>query len=166
MEKLEGQKKKIEGPEQACFKKPTRFRGFGKTIDYIVCFDENGSSANLKRIAKLCQKGKPIPDEIRYFTLTGCLFSKDDFQTAAFLLRILKKQYWRNEEKDVLFHSRDIRKKDKHFFLPDNQYESFIQSLSAVLDLVSCKVFPSPSICFSISITIMPTTLMASLLIC
>lgn len=124
-----------------CFLEPCRFYGFGKTIDYIVCFDENGTSLNYDKIAKEIAKGSEVSDDIRFFTLTGCLFDRKDLGNAKALLRAVKKQYWRNDAENVLFHSRDIRKKDKQFFLPDSSYYRFLGSLSTALDLVTCQVF-------------------------
>ena len=126
---------------QNCFSKPQRFYGFGKTIDYIVCFDENGTSLHYKRVAKLLERKMDIPEDIRFFTLTGCLFDRKDLGNAKVLLRAIKRQYWHQDAENVLFHSRDIRKRDKQFFLADQSYYRFLGSLSTALEFVTCVVF-------------------------
>ena len=124
-----------------CFVSPHPFVGFGKTIKHIVCFDENGSSSELDYIRQTMAKGGQVDDNRRFFTLTGCLFSRDDFFFTDTLLRQLKKQHWHDESPDVLFHSREIRRKLGKFNMSDKKYKAFIESLSNALSLVPCTVF-------------------------
>ena len=124
-----------------CFLVPTPFSGFGKTISHIVCFDENGSSSALKHIEKAIKEGVQPNEEWRYFTLTGVLFSAQEFANAAFLLSTLKKQYWKKDAPNVLLHSRDIRRKLGFFNLGEKTYNEFIASLSNTLEAVCCKTF-------------------------
>ena len=124
-----------------CFLSPQPFVGFGKTIRHVVCFDENGASSGLDYIKKAIAKGEPIDENRRFFTLTGCLFDRDSFFNAAYLLRTVKQQTWRAEGKKVLFHSRDIRRQLGPFNLPPKKREAFIASLSNALGFVTCTVF-------------------------
>ena len=133
--------KETKASWRECFVSPHPFVGFGKAIRHIVCFDENGSSSETKYIRATLAKGKTVDENRRYFTLTGCLFDRDEFSLTDFLLRRLKEQHWREGSSDVLFHSHDIRKKIGKFNLPDKKYKNFIDSLSSALSLVPCMVF-------------------------
>ncbi len=126
-----------------CFLRPTAFYGFGgKTkIQYIVCFDENGTSSELKYFEEAINSGMEINQDRRYFTLTGCLYDETQFQNAVYLLKQLKKQFWPNSHETVLLHSRDIRRCLGPFNMKGPKREKFLNSLSNTLSMVDCTVF-------------------------
>jgi hypothetical protein len=123
-----------------CYKKPTVFSGFGRTISKVVAFDENGCSGNVEYIKKQLNLHKQVDGSRRYFTLTGCLFPKPDYDNAAFLLSELKKQYFPKKYRRVVLHTRDIRKSLGDFNFAPTKRDKFMASLSKTLGLIDCTV--------------------------
>lgn len=128
-----------EGLKQ-CFKKPTEFIGFGPTINTIVCFDENGSSQALDYVKRQLVLGRTIDEGRRYFTLTGCIFKKSEYDNAKYLITKLKKQYWKEKWQSVVLHTREIKKGEGNFNFPKKRQDQFMASLSNTLSMVSCTI--------------------------
>lgn len=129
------------GRRKSCFISPHPFTGFGKTIRYVVCFDENGSSSELSHVSKALASGKFVDENRRYFTLTGCLFDREGYFASVYLLKALKLQFWDHEGSKILLHSRDIRRKLSPFNFSAEKYQKFINALSNALAFVPCTVF-------------------------
>lgn len=124
------------------FKKNPNLESFEDFGDYnkVIFFDENGSASQLKSIKKLLEQGKEIDNNRRYFTLTGVLFYKKDFNNAVSLLNQLTKQYWSDDEK-VIYHTREIQRREGAFnFYTNRKYFNFLESLSTAIDLMNFKV--------------------------
>lgn len=116
------------------------FSSFDGEYDSVACFDENGASSAFYKIFECISKGLPVDENIRYFTLTCCLFSKKDYLFSKDIIAKLKRQYFKKETEPVVLHTRDIKKRNKPFNLIDKKYGRFISSLSTVIDLIRCKI--------------------------
>jgi hypothetical protein len=123
-----------------CYKKPTVFTGFGPAINCIVCFDENGSSDAIRYIQRQLNLHENVDDSRRYFTLTGCIFTKLEYDNAAFLLSKLKRQYFPKSYHEIVLHTREIRKSQAPFNFPAAKYLHFQESLSRTLEMIDCRV--------------------------
>lgn len=116
------------------------------TSDYVMFVDENGSN-DLKYILR-CIRNNQKPDINNiFFTVTGCIIHKEYLKTLKDNILALKYKYWengyykyKNEIKRVCFHSRDIRKKDGPFYLPDDTYNNFMTDLTKFLESIETKI--------------------------
>ncbi len=131
------------------FDKPTKINSLNQNIDYIMCIDENGSSSNLTYILKQLTSDKIISEDDKYFTITGCIFKKDNYLSAKKAIETLKKKYWNNavfydtklnKNKTICFHSREIRKHDNCFNDSIINYNEFIVELSETMKKINCKI--------------------------
>lgn len=131
------------------YDKPTKVLLMDKDIDYVMCIDENGSSSNLGYVLKQISNDKEISDDDKYFTITGCIFTRKQYKDSKELITNLKNKYWNdgmffdskaNKEKAVCFHSREIRKHDKCFNDSVIDYNSFITDLSDTMKNIDCKI--------------------------
>ena len=129
------------------YDKPTKILSIKKNIDYIMCIDENGSSANLTYVLKQILNEKELSDDDKYFTITGCIFTKEEYIYSKKLIKLLKNKYWNNGEfndaktkKAVCFHSRDIRKHNGCFNENVINYTEFMVDLSNTMKDIKCKI--------------------------
>ena len=107
----------------------------------IIIFDENGSSSYLKTIQKAVASDSEIDDNRRYFTLTACVFELDEYLASVKTLENLTKRFWGDSAIPVVFHTRDIRKKQGYFNFPsEKRYDEFISSLSKTIDRIKCEI--------------------------
>ena len=129
--------------------KPTKILTINKKIDYVMCIDENGSSGNLIYALKKISNKKELTEDEKFFTITGCIFSKEDYFISEGLIKSLKNKYWDNGmfydanakiNKTICFHSRDIRKHNGCFNDTIIKYDEFIVNLSNVMKNVNCKI--------------------------
>lgn len=130
------------------YQKPTKVLSMSKDIEYIMCIDENGSS-NLTYILKQMSNEKEIEEDEKYFTITGCIFKKEDYMDSKKEIKKLKSNYWNNgmfydnkskNNRAVCFHSRDIRKHDGCFNDKIINYDEFIMELSTAMEKVKCII--------------------------
>ena len=131
------------------YDKPTKLLSIGKDIDYVMCIDENGSSSNLTYVLKQISNEKELSEDDKYFTITGCIFTKKQYLDSKKLIKTLKNKYWNNgvfydtklsKEKAVCFHSRDIRKHDNCFNDSIINYYEFMLDLSNTMKDIQCKI--------------------------
>ena len=129
------------------YDKPTKILSIKKNIDYIMCIDENGSSANLTYVLEQILNEKELSDDDKYFTITGCIFTKEEYIYSKKLIKLLKNKYWNNGEfndaktkKAVCFHSRDIRKHNGCFNENVINYTEFMVDLSDTMKDIKCKI--------------------------
>lgn len=107
----------------------------------IIFFDENGSASALKSIQKLIADNKPVDDNRRYFTLTACVFLKDDYLSAVKIIKKMVTKFWDDPNTPVVFHTRDIQKRLGYFnFSTDEDYEVFISNLSLSICLMKFEI--------------------------
>lgn len=131
------------------YDKPTKIKSPKKDIDYIMCIDENGSGSNLSYILKQMIDEKEISEDSKYFTITGCIFTKENYDEAKEIIKSLKSKYWKNgmfydrklkQNKAVCFHSRDIRKHDNCFNDNIIDYNKFMIDLTNAMKNIVCKI--------------------------
>lgn len=121
----------------------------GNRIDAIINIDESGS-ANLNQVIKAKRTGISPAESEKHFTVTACAISMSDFMEAQNMVMALKNKYWadglytyKNVQKRVCFHSREIRGR-KEAFNPDIiNYESFIAELSQLMAVIPMRVYAS-----------------------
>lgn len=131
------------------YDKPVRVLSLKRDIDYIMCIDENGSSSNLTYVLKQISNEKELSEDDKYFTITGCIFTKDDYFNSKRLIKSLKNKYWNNgvfydtkskRDKEICFHSRDIRKHNGCFNDNVINYNEFMIDLSDTMKDIKCKI--------------------------
>lgn len=131
------------------YDKPVRVLSLKRDIDYIMCIDENGSSSNLTYVLKQISNEKELSEDDKYFTITGCIFTKDDYFNSKKLIKSLKNKYWNNgvfydtkskRDKEICFHSRDIRKHNGCFNDNVINYNEFMIDLSDTMKDIKCKI--------------------------
>lgn len=131
------------------YDKPTKILSMKKDIDYVMCIDENGSSSNLTYVLKQISNEKEISEDDKYFTITGCIFTKEEYMNSKRIIKSLKNKYWENgmfydsklkREKCVCFHSRDIRKHDNCFNDSVINYNEFMIDLTDTMKNIRCKI--------------------------
>lgn len=131
------------------YDKPIKLLSIRKDIDYIMCIDENGSSSNLTYVLKQISNEKELSEDDKYFTITGCIFTKEEYLNSKKLIKLLKNKYWvngmfydikTNEQKAVCFHSRDIRKHNNCFNDSIINYNEFMVDLSNTMKDIQCKI--------------------------
>ena len=131
------------------YDKPTKILLMRKDIDYVMCIDENGSSSNLTYVLKQISNDKELSEDDKYFTITGCIFTKSNYLHAKQSIELLKNKYWKDgmfydskskSNRAVCFHSRDIRKHDGAFNDNVIDYNEFMVDLSNVMRDIQCKV--------------------------
>lgn len=130
------------------YDKPTKILSMKKDIDYVMCIDENGSS-NLTYVLKQISNEKEIGEDDKYFTITGCIFTKEEYMNSKKIIKLLKNKYWENgmfydsklkREKAVCFHSRDIRKHNNCFNDSIINYNEFMSDLTNTMKNIKCKI--------------------------
>lgn len=129
--------------------RPTEIKNLNQQVEHIMFIDENGSSSNIISIMKKNLNGEEILEDEKYFTITGCIFEKNDYLNSKALINELKCKYWNNgkfydnkakKEKEVCFHSREIRKHDGCFNDSLINYNEFIVELTETMKDVKCKI--------------------------
>lgn len=130
-------------------KQPSKITYWTKDIDYALFIDENGSETKLNSIFKLLTNGKNVDINDRYFTITGCIFKKEEYKHSVKQIDNLKRKYWANgnyydskeqKEKYVCFHSRDIRRHDGPFNDKLINHKEFVDELTEVLNNIDCTI--------------------------
>jgi hypothetical protein len=132
-----------------CFEKATNIDFIDDNIDYIMCIDENNYTNRIKYVLKQIADNKEISEDDRYFTITGCIFTKKTYFEANKIVKELKNKYWSNgkhlyrkykEERLVCLHSREIRRHEDPFGESIIDYNSFIIDLSKTMNDIDCIV--------------------------
>lgn len=122
---------------------PRKIDFWENDIDYVVFVDENGSSGKINNILKKITNNKEIDEDDKYFTITGCIFTKQNHSKAKKDIENLKGKYWENSiyydtksnsNKYVCFHSREIRRHDKAFNDKLIKHNKFTKGLTDVLE--------------------------------
>lgn len=72
--------------------KLTKILSVRKDIDYIMCIDENGSSSNLTYVLKQISNKKELSEDDKFFTITGCIFTREEYLNSKRLIKILKER--------------------------------------------------------------------------
>ncbi|MGI6492642.1 MAG: DUF3800 domain-containing protein [Pelotomaculum sp.] len=121
---------------------PAIIENWSENIDYILFVDENNHAKQIKLAIKLVAERKSMSIDDRYFTVTGCSISRENFPEIRRKIIELKNNYWKdgfflykkgNRMKRVCFHSSEIRNRRSAFSPSEIDYESFIEDLSKFL---------------------------------
>ena len=128
---------------------PQKIKNWNSNIDYVMFVDENGNGSRINNIFKKLNNNIMISNDEKYFTVTGCIFEKNNYSIVRNNIRKLKEKYWQNgfynDTKDndsryVCLHSREIRRHDGPFNDSIINHDSFISDLSEILAKVNCKI--------------------------
>ena len=126
--------------------KPTQIGNWKQQTDYVMFVDENGNS-DTTNILKCLAKQESIDENDKYFTVTGCIFKKADYQNARIKINELKNKYWtdgcfiyKNESRKVCFHSREIRRKMNAFDIHCIDYNKFMEDISNLIKGLNYKI--------------------------
>ena len=132
--------------EQDWTKKPSKITNWSKDVDYVMFVDENGNS-DIKDILKSISKNIKVDDNNKFFTVTGVIFTKEQYSIARKQIDELKNKYWKdgcylykNKLKKVCFHSREIRRKENAFDINLISYDNFILALTNLLKGLDYKI--------------------------
>jgi len=119
--------------------RPTEIENWGKNIHYAMFIDENGDN-DISRILKFISQRKSIDINDNFFTVTGCIFTKNDYIKAKSELNDLKNKFWNSGTFDyagkvqkVCLHSREIRKRIGPFNPSVINYSEFMNELSVLI---------------------------------
>ena len=128
---------------------PQKIYFWDKDVDYAMFVDENGINSNINNVFKRMINNESINEDDRYFTITGCIFTKNNFKKINERICKLKNKYWEDgmyfdsknkKGKYVCFHSRDIRRHDGAFNDKLIKHNEFINDLTKLLEKIDCKV--------------------------
>lgn len=126
--------------------RPTTLEEAPRTIDWIVAIDESGTP-DLKYIEKSLKNNKIINAGDTQFTVTACAIRTENFDSSKEKVMQIKNKYWENAfykykdgEKRVCFHSKEIRSKAQAFNPNLINYSEFISDLSAMMSDLPMKL--------------------------
>ena len=126
--------------------KPTKIDTWNKDVNYVMFVDENGNS-DIKHLLKGISKNLPVDENDKYFTVTGCIFTKNDYLIAKQKINELKNKYWNNgcfdykgKNRKVCFHSREIRRKVDAFDINLINYDNFMNDISNLIKELNYKI--------------------------
>lgn len=126
--------------------RPTEIKNWESDIDYVMFIDENGDN-DISRILKLISQRKDIDINDKFFTVTGCIFTKKEYIEAKKELNILKSKFWNNGTFDydgkiqkVCLHSREIRKRIGPFNPSIINYSEFMNELSTLIEKIQYTI--------------------------
>ena len=115
-------------------------------IDRIIFLDESGSSS-LTTVLKYNCDPNVVDHSEKYFTLTACVFTPDDFYEAKNLITWLKKKHWVNGmyndkgiQKRVILHSTEIRRRANAFSDPSLDIPVLMSDIDYVMSEVKMMV--------------------------
>lgn len=97
--------------------------------DFIIAMDETGTPT-------LSGMVHPPRPDLKWFTLTGIAIDKTNINLLASKITALKEAYWENgswQGKRVVFHSREIRKREGAFNTVSINYDSFRRDLNDLI---------------------------------
>ncbi|MCT3223594.1 DUF3800 domain-containing protein [Lactiplantibacillus plantarum] len=100
-----------------------------ENVDYLISIDETG-------IPSLKNINSSSPDHLRWFTISGCIFDKNDINNIAGAVTELKNKYWENgfyHNHRIYLHSRDIRRHQGPFHLEKSIYMNFRKDLDSTI---------------------------------
>lgn len=133
--------------------RPTFKNNWDEGADYSLFIDESGD-ASLKHIIKQIERGNPIEDVNKYFTITGIAVKRENLKKLRDDMMQVKEDHWeegfynyelsgKTKQKRVCFHSIDIRRRRSPFSACDINYDEFIIDLSKKMETLPIKIFSS-----------------------
>lgn len=134
--------------------RPKLIDNWDEDIDYIMAIDENGTTdlAGIRR--KIMHEefgGPPVGnDPDRWFTITGAVMARTDFAAFRDAMVSIKEAYWQDGKyqykqghRRVVFHSRDIRKKEGPFNPKFINVPQLGNDISTMIQSARFKLFSS-----------------------
>lgn len=119
------------------------------SISHVAFMDENGDS-NMKHIRQSFWEGGKTDETNNYFTLTSVLYKINEMEDVKNSFINLKNKYWENgvykykdKEKRVCFHSREIRNQKPPFSNNDIPYYKFIEDLTNLMSNLPISIVSS-----------------------
>ncbi|WP_026688800.1 DUF3800 domain-containing protein [Alteribacter aurantiacus] len=140
-------------------KRPTIINEWTEDFDYIMSIDENGT--NDLNGMKMLKRNKPLEfmravineslyKHDRWFTISGIVLKKEDFNSFKDSVNTIKFHYWRdglynykNGERRVVFHSREIRRKEGPFNPKLINFNDFLIDLTDMICNANYKIYSS-----------------------
>lgn len=130
--------------------RPTLIEDWNGSVDYVMAIDENGTTdlngirklfnGNILDLMRASYSSTQFVNE-RWFTITGVIMLRDNFPNFRDSINSIKYHYWKDGiykykqgERRVVFHSREIRKKEGPFNPRLIDYSSFIQDISWLIN--------------------------------
>ncbi|GLY12192.1 DUF3800 domain-containing protein [Pseudobacillus badius] len=131
-------------------KRPTLIESWDESIDSILSIDENGT-IDLKGVRKNILKVAEDPaHNDRWFTITGVELSRKNFEEFRDNFNSVKYEHWKDGcfdyksgNKRVVFHSREIRKKEGPFNPKLINYGTLMTDISAAIEGTSFNIYSS-----------------------
>lgn len=139
--------------------RPTLIEEWPPEIDKIIAIDENGNS-ELTDVQKLF-KGKPLEKmkacmdmnaymHERWFTITGIVMKRPDFPIFKESINKIKYKHWdegiykyKNGERRVVLHSREIRRKEGPFNPRLINYSVLVNDIASMINNTNFKIYSS-----------------------
>lgn len=121
---------------------PTSIDTLESNGGYLFAIDENGTPILPSYSPFMCEADKNVNQQ--WLTLTGIMINLDDYNDIQDAIIALKDKYWENgmfKGKRVVFHSRDIRKRQGAFNPKLMDYNNFRIDLQNFLSESKYKVF-------------------------
>lgn len=118
---------------------PLLLKDWPNHIDCILSIDENGIT-NMKNVIR------PPNNLHQWFTTTGVMLNKEDFQHTKSRFVHLKENHWEDglfNKRRVVLHSRDIRKKIGAFNPRHINYKQFKAELNSLLSELDYTIYTS-----------------------
>jgi hypothetical protein len=130
--------------------RPTIIEHWDESIDSILSIDENGT-IDLKGIRKnIVNVLSNETHNDRWFTITGVELQRVDFERFRDSFTSVKYGHWqdgcysyKSGEKRVVFHSREIRKKEGPFNPKVIDYNTFLSDLTNAIDQTPFSIYSS-----------------------
>lgn len=136
--------------------RPTLIDEWDQSIDTIMAIDENGTT-DLRGIKKkirsnffqvLANKEDTIIPQDRWFTITGVILKREDFPSFKDKINSIKFSQWDNGKykyknglRRVVFHSREIRKREGPFNPKLIEYGRLMTNISNLVQETDFKIF-------------------------
>lgn len=139
-------------------KRPILIDHWDENVDTIMAIDENGTNDLIgiqKKIKKdyiraLIDRDSVALPHDRWFTITGVIMERDYFPTFKDNINTIKYSYWdegkfnyKKGQRRVVFHSRDIRKKEGPFNPKFIQYEDFLNDITNLVNNTDFTILSS-----------------------
>ncbi|GGK20926.1 hypothetical protein GCM10010965_12530 [Caldalkalibacillus thermarum] len=128
-------------------RRPTILEYWPKNVDVLMGMDENGT-AELKGVKRRIRNEQEVPDNEKYFTLTGVAINLDSYSKFKEHVNKIKFKHWENGMADykgtmkrVCFHSSEIRKRKHPFDTID--YEEFMNDISKLISSTNIRIISS-----------------------
>lgn len=138
--------------------RPTLIENWDEDIDTFMAIDENGTTdfkgiqkkVNEDFFATFRDQSKIVLPYDRWFTITGVVMERNNFAIFKDTMNGIKYNYWNEGKyqykkglKRVVFHSREIRKKEGPFNPKFINYGELMNDISSLVEKTSFKIFSS-----------------------